>query len=125
MKDKATILFDDALDKLNRAKEESFRPKKDLVTYLVCKNAQASIENFLKGYLLQNEFDPSRYTTLDELLQKCKSINKSFEQVDLAAFNCKGENLNAAFCNDTPNACKCLDVSAKLETFLRQEKIIG
>lgn len=40
--------FDEAQEKLSQANDEFFRPEEDLVTYSVCKNAQFSIENFLR-----------------------------------------------------------------------------
>ena len=43
--------FASAQEKLNEAKKELFRPEEDLVSYLVCKNSQHAIENYLKGYL--------------------------------------------------------------------------
>ena len=89
MKDKANKLFDDAIEKLNEAREELFRPEEDLVSYLVCKNSQYAIENFLIGYLLQNGNDPSSYKTIDSLYEECKTINKNFEKVDLSDFECK------------------------------------
>lgn len=55
MKTKANKLFDEAIEKLNEASEELFRPKEDVVTYAICKNAQFAIKNYLKGFLLKND----------------------------------------------------------------------
>ncbi|MGB5464192.1 MAG: HEPN domain-containing protein, partial [Aureibaculum sp.] len=70
MKDKANKLFTDASKKLNEANEELFKPKEDLVTYMVCKNAQFAIENYLKGFLLQNGVNPAKYKTVESLHQQ-------------------------------------------------------
>ena len=43
MKTKANNLFDEAIEKLNEASEELFRPEEDVVTYAICKNAQFAI----------------------------------------------------------------------------------
>ncbi len=40
--------------KLNEASNELYRPEEDVVSYLVCKNSQYAIENYLKGFLLKN-----------------------------------------------------------------------
>ena len=47
--------FAAALEKLNEAKKELFRPEEDIVSYLVCKNSQHAIENYLKGYHFDSE----------------------------------------------------------------------
>ena len=67
MKDKANELFEDAIEKLNEANEELFKPKEDVVSYMVCKNAQFAVENFLKGFLTKNGVDPNEYKTIDSL----------------------------------------------------------
>ena len=69
MNDKANKLFDDAIEKLNEANEELFRPEEDIVSFVVCKNSQFAVENFLKGFLLQNGVDPSNFKTIDSLYE--------------------------------------------------------
>lgn len=124
MKAEANVLFNDALAKLQQAKEEFFRPEEDLMTYLICRNAQYSIENFLKGYLVQQEVDPEMYQSMDKLYEKCISLNRDFARVDLAAFDCKYHSLNSSECNDLPRISNCLKIATSLESFLRQEKVL-
>ena len=125
MNDKANKLFDDAIEKLNEANEELFRPEEDIVSFVVCKNSQFAVENFLKGFLLHNGIDPSRYKTIDSLYEQCKSINKNFEQVNLSDFECKSHNLDSRYCNEVSKVSNCFDVADSLDTFLRKEKIIN
>ncbi len=122
---KASELFNDAVEKLNEASEELFRPEEDVVAFTVCKNAQFAIENYLKGFLLQNEIDPSNYKTIDSLNQKCKMINKNFEKVDLSSFECKSHRLDSRYCSEVSKVSNCFDIADNLDTFLRQEKIIS
>jgi HEPN domain-containing protein len=124
MKDKANKLFTDASKKLNEANEELFKPKEDLVTYMVCKNAQFAIENYLKGFLLQNGVNPSKYKTVESLYQQCIQLNKKFEEVDLSDFNCKSHDLDTRYCNEVSKVSNCFDIADNLDTFLRREKII-
>ncbi|NCP45163.1 MAG: hypothetical protein COW67_08605 [Flavobacteriales bacterium CG18_big_fil_WC_8_21_14_2_50_32_9] len=124
MKTKATKLFDDAAAKLNQAKEEIFRPQEDLVSFVVCKNSQFAIENFLKGYLMNNNVDPSKYNTLDLLLSKCKKINKKFESISLSPLQCTSHDLETKICSDTEKVCSCFNVAENLSIFLKKEKII-
>lgn len=125
MNDKAKKLFDDAIEKLNEANEELFRPEEDIVSYVVCKNSQVAVENYLKGFLLQNGVDPSNFKTIDSLYEKCKSINKNFEKVNLADFECKSHKLDSRYCNEVSKVSNCFDIADSLDTFLRKEKIIG
>jgi len=120
----ANKLFDDAMEKLNEASEELFRPEEDVVSFAVCKNAQFAIENYLKGYLLNNNIDPSDFKTVESLYERCKSINNKFQEVDLSNFKCKADELESRFCNEVVEVSYCFDVANELDTFLRKEKII-
>jgi len=124
MNSKANILFDDAVEKLNEANEELFKPKKDIATYVVCKNAQYAIENFLKGYLLKNRINPENFKTIDSLYEQCKGINKNFEEIDLTDFECKSHNLDSRFCKEVSKVSNCFVVADNIDTFFRRENII-
>ncbi len=125
MKDKANKLFSDASKKLNEANKELFKPKEDLVTYMVCKNAQFAVENYLKGFLLQNGVNPAKYKTVESLYEQCIKLNKKFEEVDLSDFNCKSHDLDSRYCNEVSKVSNCFDIADNLDTFLRREKIIN
>ncbi len=116
--------FDEALEKLSQTNDEFFRPEEDLVTYSVCKNAQFSIENFLKGYLMQHKIDVVGDETLDSLYEKCLNNNKNFSQLDLSALQCRSHNLNTRDCSDVHKVSKCLKTANKLEALLKQEQDI-
>ncbi len=124
MRIKAKKLFDEAVEKLNEANEELFRPEEDIVTYSVCKNAQYAIENYLKGFLLEKGVNPIGYKTIDELFEQCKMINKNFEKIDLSDFECRSHKLDTRYCSQVSKVSNCFDVADSLDTFLRQEKII-
>ena len=125
MNDKAKKLFDDAIEKLNEANEELFRPEEDIVSMVVCKNSQFAVENYLKGFLLQNGVDPTSFKTIDSLYEKCKSINKNFEKVNLSDFECKSHKMDSRYCNEVSKVSNCFDIADSLDTFLRKEKIIN
>lgn len=113
-----------AVKKLNDANQELYRPEEDMVTYLVCKNSQMAIENYLKGYLLKYDVNTSKSNTIESLYEQCKLINKRFEKVNLSGFDCKSVNTESRFCNDVSKVSKCFDIANSLDTFLKQEKII-
>lgn len=126
MKAKANKLFEDAVVKLNEAKEELLRPEEDLVSYLICKNAQYAIENFLKGYLMQNGIDPGSYNTIDSLYKECITLNKNFEKIDLSNFECKlSHEIDSEYCNEASKVSSCINIAVNLDTFLRRENIIN
>ena len=116
--------FAAALEKLNEAKKELFRPEEDIVSYLVCKNSQHAIENYLKAYLLKNGVDVEDSNTIDSLYNQCLVINKNFDKVDLSDFQCKGHDINSRYCTEIPKVTNCFDAADNLDTFLRKEKII-
>lgn len=124
METKAKQLFIDASKKLNEANIELYRPKEDVVSYVVCKNSQYAIENYLKGFLLKNDVTTNDYETIDSLYKQCVIINKDFEKVNLSDFNCKSHNIDARYCNEVSKVSNCFDFANSLNTFLKQQKII-
>jgi len=125
MKDKTNKFFEDAINKLKVANAELNKPEKDVVTYSVCKNSQLAIENYLKGYLLQNGIEASNYKTIDSLYEQCVKINKNFEKVDLSDLRCQSHKIDSTFCNEVSRVSNCHSIADKLDTFLREEKIIS
>ena len=124
METEAIQFFVKAAQKLNQANKELFKPEEDIVTYLVCKNSQFAIENYLKGYLLKNGVDVEDSNTIDSLYNQCLVINKNFDKVDLSDFQCKGHDINSRYCTEIPKVTNCFDAADNLDTFLRKEKII-
>ena len=125
MEVKATVLFDEAIQKLKEANDELCRPEEDVVTSLVCSNAQFAIQNYLKGFLLLNGKTPDTEETIDSLYQKCKTINKHFEEVNLEGFECNEHKDESRFRNASSKFSHCFDIADSLDTFLRREKVIS
>ena len=123
MKNRAIGLFDEAIKKLNEADHELSRPEEDVVSYLVCRNAQAAIENFLKGYLLQNGIEPDNSKNIQGLYEQCMGVNPRFKQVDLSEFKCKAYKPDSRACNDTEKVSNCLNIAGDLNHFFKKEKI--
>lgn len=125
MESKVDKLFEDAIQKLDQAHQELYRPEEDVVSFLVCKNAQFAIENFLRGFLIQNNIDSSKYETIDSLYEQCKLINEKFNEINLSEFDCRSVDAASRYCNDTTKVSRCFDIANSLDTFLRREKIIN
>ncbi|TXG36801.1 HEPN domain-containing protein [Seonamhaeicola maritimus] len=124
MEPNADKLFLTAIDKLNKANKELYKPEEDVVAYSVCKNSQYAIENFLKGYLIKKGVDTSSLETIAQLYEACKKININFEKVDLSDFQCLSHKIDSRYCNEYGKVNSCFASADDLDTFLRKEKII-
>lgn len=124
MENKALGLFNEAVKKLQEANEELCRPEEDVVSFLVCKNSQAAIEKFLKGYLISKGIDPQGYKNIDSLFTQCVALNPQFEKLDLTGFTCRSSSLDSRSCSTTEKVSKCYQVADNLNAFLRKENYI-
>lgn len=124
MKAKANDYFKAASNKLQEANEELLRPKEDVVSYVVCKNSQNAIEDYLKGYLLKNGVNPDKFKTIDNLYNECKSLDKRFEKVNLSGITCKSQDTNSTYCVEVSKVSNCYNTAHTLDTFLREQKVI-
>ncbi|NOQ91177.1 MAG: HEPN domain-containing protein [Flavobacteriaceae bacterium] len=124
MDEKSKIHFNTAKENLKGANEELFKPEEDVVSYLVCKNSQQAIENYLKGYLTLRGFETNENETLQSLLDRCKSLDSKFNQVDIETIDCKAHKMDSRYCQDVSKVSSCFDTADNLDTFLRKLKII-
>lgn len=126
MKVTANTFYNQASEKLKEANEEYNRPEEDIVSYGVCKNSKYAIENFLKGYLVEHNIDPEPFDSINSLYAQCKNINPKFEKIDLTEFGCDSTTFDTNHCNENEieKVNNCYEAADKLDTFLRQEKII-
>ncbi len=123
METNATALFDKAVEKLREANDELCRPEEDVVAPVVCKNSQEAILNYLKGYLLTQDIIPEEGASVDQLFEKCRSINPHFEKINLSGFECD-VHIESRFCNGAESQSRCFNIADSLDGFLREEHII-
>ncbi len=121
----ANRYFEIAVEKMKEANRELYRPEEDVVSFLVCKNAQMAVQNYLRGYLLRSGIETKKEDTLDHLYKKCVNLNKNFQQVDLKGFNCQYENTKGKYCDGVEKVSRCFEIANRLDTFLRKEKVIA
>ena len=117
-------LYSTAVQKLKEANDELCRPEEDVVAFMVCKNSQVAISNFLRGYLLQSGITAEAGATIDDMYRQCKSINANFDKIDLAGFDCQASNMESRYCSGTEKVSRCFDIADSLDAFLRSENII-
>lgn len=124
MENKALVLFNEAVKKLQEANEELCRPEEDVVSFLVCKNSQFAIESFLKGYLLSRGIDPQGYKNIDSLYEQCVAINPKFSVLDLSGFTCKSHARESRSCSGTEKVSRCYEIAGNLDAFFRKERVL-
>lgn len=125
MENKALGLFSEAIKKLQEANDELCRPEEDVVSYLVCKNSQHAIENFLKGYLLSKGIDPQGYENINSLYEQCIAFNPKFKDLDLSGFTCKSYAPDSRSCSGSDKVSKCYEAADNLNAFFRKEVFLN
>ena len=124
MKEKSKGHFVEAKKNLDVANEELFKPKEDVVSYLVCKSSQHAIENYLKGYLTQRGFETSANETMEGLLKRCKSLDNKFNPINLEAIDCKAHKIDSKYCQSVSKVTSCYETADNLDSFLRKLNLI-
>ncbi|MDV7187306.1 HEPN domain-containing protein [Lutibacter sp. TH_r2] len=124
METRAQAFFKKANEKLVEAKEELFKPSEDLVSYSVCKNAQISIENYLKGFLIKNNVNVTIEDTIESLYNKCIEVDKDFKKIDMKAVSCRGHKMDSRYCTDVETISACFDTADNIDTYLKKIKAI-
>ncbi|MBT8280851.1 MAG: HEPN domain-containing protein [Muriicola sp.] len=125
MENLANPYFEIAISKMKEANQELYRPEEDVVSFVVCKNAQVAVQNFLRGYLLRSGIETKKEDTIDSLYNQCRELNKRFEDVNLSGFNCQYENKDSRYCSGVEKVSRCFDIADSLDSFFRAEKIIS
>lgn len=100
MEERSRAFFNEASKKLEMAKEELFKPAEDLVGYSVCKNAQFAIENYLKGFLTNNNIELKGIETINSLYIKCVELDANFSIFDINVISCKNNPIDSHYCSE-------------------------
>ncbi len=124
MKEKSKNHFEKAKEHLNTANGELFKPKEDVVSYLVCKSSQHAIENYLKGYLSQRGFETHENETMEGLLNRCKSLDPNFNKVDLKTVECRAHIIDSKYCQSVKKVTSCYEAADSLDAFLRKMNLV-
>jgi HEPN domain-containing protein len=121
----ANPFFEIAIAKMKEANRELYRPEEDVVSFLVCKNAQIAVQNYLRGYLMRSGIETKKEDTLDFLYDQCIELNRNFKEVDLTGFDCQGDQMNSRYCMGVEKVSRCFEIANRVDTFLRKEKVIN
>jgi len=124
MDQKANNHFEKAGGQLKKANDELYKPQEDIVSFLVCKNTLFAIENYLKGYLSKRGYETKNEASLDLLLERCRLLDKKFNQIDLSVIDCSSDHQNHTFCEDAKKVNSCFEKADQLDNLLRGMGII-
>lgn len=104
MEEMTKTLLVTADELLSRANDELCKPEEDVVHYSVCQNAYNAIVNYLGSFLLENgaEFDKS--SNVEDLLSRCRAIDKRFNELHLAPLYHPTQNEDVWMSLDTVNS---------------------
>jgi HEPN domain-containing protein len=110
---------------LHEAVQELNKPEEDVVSYAICKFSQSAINNYLRGFLLEKGITTGESETLEELYQKCLSLDEKFKHLDLHFIDCRaGELHNDQYCSEVEIVSKCHSAADKLDSILRSMNIV-
>ena len=124
MDQKAKDYFEKGKEHLKAANDAMYKPQEDVVTFQVCKNSLVSMENYLKGFLSQRGFETQENESLDLLLERCRLLDKKFNQIDLKVIDCSSNPAHNLYCEDLNKVSSCFQTADQLENLLIQQRII-
>ena len=76
-----------AEENLENAQEALFKPQEDIVSFVVCKNSQYAILNYLRGFLERKGFETHDHETIRGLFKRCRNIEPRFNQIKINEIN--------------------------------------
>ena len=112
-------LWDEADKLLMQADNELNRPEEDVVSPLVCNISRLAIRKYLTGYLLKNGIEPEIPTSMETLLNQCKSHNSKFSEIDFSNIDCKDHAEDTNYCLSTEKVGGCFKVAQFTEGIVK------
>lgn len=102
------ILHNNANQRFHEAQQE-LQKGQSRDSHGTCMNCKIAMRQYLSAYLIDHGIEPGKFQTIHLLLEKCKQVDIDFEQLDLAAINCRFEQLNDDHCTDEKNLSACVE----------------
>lgn len=108
---RSDILFSQANEMLIIAEREKDRASEDVVTHLICKNSRHALSKFLAGFIIQRQIPLHYPSSLDNLLDQCKSLDARFENLDLTKMHCRFEKEDRNYCLEMEQVDACIKMA--------------
>lgn len=96
---------------LERARHELERSEEDVTAHLVCYNSRQSLTNYLISFLLLNDIEPNKSSTIEDILDQCRGIDARFEYLDISPMNCRCEADSHAYCLAVHQVDECYQIA--------------
>lgn len=106
-------LYADADQLLSAAEQEMNRAEEDAVPQLIVHNSREAIENYLRGYLLQQSHPIAYASPVGELLQSCQAFDRRFRTIDLQA-DCLSERAENNMPMEFQAAANCFHLAKQV-----------
>ena len=124
MDQKAKDHFEKANEQMRNANDELYKPQEDVVTFKVCKNSLFAIENYLKGFISQRGYNTNKNESLDQLMERCRLLDKNFRKVDVNLIDCSSNPDHNRFCEDINKVNSCFEAADQLQNFFIRHRIL-
>lgn len=99
---------------LEMAKSELNRPAEDVVPFSVCRSARYSISHYFQGFLLKSGIKFNEEDSVETLLEKCRAIDSTFNNVDLSAITFAKDYEYSADFNEMENCIELAEQAKQL-----------
>jgi len=124
MDQKAKDHFEKANEQMRSANDELYKPQEDVVTFKVCKNSLFAIENYLKGFISQRGYNTDKNESLDQLMERCRLLDKNFNKIDLNTIDCSSNPDHNRFCESINKVNSCFQTADQLQNFFIRHRIL-
>ncbi len=111
------IKFEQADQYLEAAQSELYRPVEDVVPYMVCRSARHAISHYLQGYLLKHGIESTEGASLKNLLEKCRTIESTFNSLDLSPITFNRDDEYSAEFHEMKN---CIELATVVKQLVRK-----
>lgn len=120
-KENLNQLFRQADTELNIARNELYKPSRDVVTYSVCISARSALYRFMQClyqlYAEENNKPVEESLSLFELLEFSRQYDENLNTLDFSRMNCINRDVrqekeeHVYFCDDTCMVQECTDAA--------------
>lgn len=109
----AKRLLNQALYRLDSAREELNRPDEDVMTFAICHQVRNAMSDMMSAFLTMNGADATAAKTLEELRAMSVPFGDGFEKIELTSMVCHPGQIEGekCFCMDLDRVRACLKIA--------------
>lgn len=105
---------------LQTAEGEVHRPSEDAVTLCTCQCTRKSAMEYLRSFLIRNNYLKVSENSLENLFSECKKIDPEFSKLDISCFSCKSldNDCVGGYCLDIEKVNDCFEKAKEVREFV-------